>query len=161
MNTKSMLLAAGLGGVAMAFLTAVPLVGIFGSCCCLWAGLWGSGILSVWIYRQTDKTLPALSVGQGVLLGLLAGVVGAVLGSIFGGLVSLISGGVSSAAYLDYMNQVPGMSEYMNESSRQMIEQFASTGSNILVSTLCNFVLYPVFGMIGGLIGTALIWKKQ
>jgi hypothetical protein len=159
MNTKSLLLAAGLGGVAMALLTDIPLVGILGSCCCLWVGLWGGGILSVWIYRQSDKTQPALSVGQGVLLGLLAGLVGAVLGSILGGVFSLISGGISSAAYMDYLNQA-GMSQYMDSSTQQIIDQVASTGSNILVSTLCKFVLYPVFGMIGGLIGTALIWKK-
>jgi hypothetical protein len=113
----------------------------------------------VWIYRQSDKTQPALSVGQGVLLGLLAGLVGAVLGSILGGVFSLISGGISSAAYMDYLNQA-GMSQYMDSSTQQIIDQVASTGSNILVSTLCKFVLYPVFGMIGGLIGTALIWKK-
>ncbi len=160
MNTKSMLLAAGLGGVAMALLSAIPLIGILGSCCCLWAGLWGSGILSVWIYRQSDKAQPGLSVGQGVLLGVLAGLVGAVLASILGGLSSLIFGGVSSTAYLDYVNQVPGMAESLDETSRQMIEQFASTSSNFLVSTLCNFVIYPFFGLIGGLIGTALIWKK-
>jgi hypothetical protein len=160
MNSRSMLLAAGIGGVVMALLADLPLIGILGSCCCLWVGLWGGGILTVWIYRQSDKTQPALSVGQGVLLGLLAGLVAAVLGSIIGGLFSLISGGVSSAMYMDYLNQA-GMSEYMNSTTRQMIDQMAATGGSILIGTLCKFVIYPLFGMLGGLIGSALIWKKS
>ena len=160
MNTKSMLLAGGLAGVAMGILAAIPLLGIVSSCCCLWAGLWGCGILAVWIYRMSEKAQPGLTIGQGVLLGLAAGLVGAVIASILGIISSLLFTAVDSTAYLDMLDQIPGMSESLPAESREMIEQYASTTGNVLVGSLCNFVIYPFFGMIGGLIGTALIWKK-
>jgi hypothetical protein len=160
MNTKSMLLAAGLGGLAMGILASIPLIGIVSSCCCLWAGLWGCGILAVWIYRMSDKTQPGLTIGQGVLVGLAAGVVGAVLASILGALSSLIFSGVNTANYLDMMNQIPGVSDSLDETSRELIRQYTATSGSLLFSTCCNFVIYSFFGMVGGLIGTGLIWKK-
>ena len=75
MNMKSVLLASGLAGAAMGLLGSIPLVSIVSSCCCLWVGIWGCGILAVWIYRMSEKTQPGLTIGQGVVLGLIAGVV--------------------------------------------------------------------------------------
>jgi hypothetical protein len=160
MNTKSMLLAGGLAGVAMGLIASLPFVGIISSCCCLWVGLWACGILAVFIYRMSEKTQPGLTIGQGILLGLIAGVVGAVIGSILGALVSLVSGGVDTVAYMSSIEQIPGMSDSLDEPTRRMITQLMSTSGNILFNTLCNFILYPVFGMVGGLIGAGLIWKK-
>jgi flagellar biosynthesis protein FlhB len=87
--------------------------------------------------------------------------VGAVLASIFGALSSLIFGGMSSTAFMDYLNQIPGAADSLDASSRQMLEQFAATSGSILFSTVCNFVIFPVFGMVGSLIATALIWKNN
>ncbi len=159
MNTKSMLIAAGVAGVIMAILSVIPVINCL-NCLC-WAGIWGSGILAVLLYRTTNKAQPGLTVGQGILLGLLAGAVGAVLVSIWGGLSTLIFGSMSNAAFMDYLNQIPGATESLDASSRQMIDQFAATSGNIFFSTCCNFVIYPLFGMIGGLIGTGLIWKDN
>jgi hypothetical protein len=161
MNTKSMLIAGGLAGIVMGILAAIPLIGILSSCCCLWAGLWGCGILAVLFYRMSNKTQPGLTIGQGVVLGLLAGAVGALLASILGGISSLVFGGMSGAAYMDYINQIPGAAESLDASSRQIIEQAAATSSSILFSTCCKFVIFPLFGMIGGLIGAGLIWKNN
>jgi hypothetical protein len=162
MNTKSMLLAGGLAGIGMGVLAAIPLIGILSSCCCLWAGLWGCGILAVLLYRMSNKAQPGLTVGQGVVLGLLAGAVGAVLVSIFGAISSLVFGTMSSStAYMDYFNQIPGAADSLDASSRQIIDQFAAMSGSILVSTCCNLVIFPLFGMIGGLIGTGLIWKNN
>ncbi|MFN2299470.1 MAG: hypothetical protein ACK2UB_11515 [Anaerolineales bacterium] len=160
MNTKSMLLAGGLAGVVMGLIASLPFVGIISSCCCLWAGLWGCGVLAVWIYRLSEKTQPRLTIGQGVLLGLIAGAVGAVIGSILGALFNMVSAGVETASIMSYMDQVPGMSDSLDPSQRQIINQIMSTSGNILFNTICNFIRYPLFGMAGGLIGAGLIWKK-
>ncbi len=159
MNTKSMLIAAGVAGVVMAILGIIPVVNCI-NCLCA-AGIWGSGILAVLLYRTINKDQPGLTIGQGIVLGLVAGAVGAVLVSIWSGLSTLIFGSISNAAYMDYLNQIPGASESLDASSRQMIEQFTATSGNFLFSTCCKFVIYPFFGMIGGLIGTGLIWKSN
>jgi hypothetical protein len=160
MNMKSVLLAAVLAGGAMGLLGAIPLVSFVSSCCCLWVGIWGCGILAVWIYRLSEKTQPGLSIGQGLLLGLIAGVVGAVIVSFLGAIANLVFTGLQSSNPMDALNQIPGMSDSLDENSRQLIEQYAATSGSILFSTLCNFILYPFFGLVGGLIGSALIWKK-
>jgi hypothetical protein len=161
MNTKSMLLAGGLAGIVMGVLAAIPLIGILSSCCCLWAGLWGCGILAVWVYRLSNKTQPSLTVGQGVLLGLGAGLVGAVIVSIFGAISSVLFSGSSAAQYSQMIEQMESMGTEIPAEYAQIFEQYFSAAGNILVSTLCNFVIFPLFGMIGGLIGTALIWKNN
>jgi hypothetical protein len=161
MNTKSMLLAGGVAGIVMGVLAAIPLIGTVSSCCCLWVGLWGCGILAVWIYRISDKAQPNLTIGQGVILGLIAGLVGAVLVSIFGAITSVLFAGSSSAQFTQMMRQLEDMGTTVPAEYTSMLEQYASATGNILVSTLCNFVVYPLFGMIGGLIGTGLIWKKS
>jgi hypothetical protein len=160
MNTKSMLLAGGLAGVAMALLGAIPLIGITNTCCCLWVGIWGSGILAVLIYRMSEKAQPGLTVGQGAILGVVAGLVGAVLVSILGVITSVLFAGANTAAYADMIKQLQGMSDTIPPEYTQMLEQYTATTGNVLVSSLCNFVIYPVFGVIGGVIGTAIIWKK-
>jgi len=159
MNSRSMLLAAGIGGVVMAIVSAMPVLSCVNLCC--WAGIWGSGILAIFIYRSTEKTQPDLTVGQGLVLGLLTGAVAAVLMTIWGIFSSLLFTGTSTAmAYQNLMDQIPGGANALPEASRQMITQMMSLTGNVLVSSICNFVVYPFFGLIGGLIATALIWKK-
>jgi hypothetical protein len=158
MNTRTMLLAAGIGGVVMSIVSAVPVVSCINICC--WAGIWGSGILSVFIYRSLEKTQPDLTVGQGLVLGLVAGAVAAVLMTVWGVITNLLFAGAGTAAYLDMLNQIPGATDSMPSAYRQMLEQMANTGGSLLISSFCNFVIYPFFGLIGGLSATALICKK-
>lgn len=160
MNNKSLMIAAGIGGVVMGLVSGIPGLSLVNCLCC--AGLWGSGILAVFLYRATNKEQPGLSVGQGALLGLLAGLVGGVLGAILSGIGGLILGaGADPAAALAQFQQIPGAEEYLSQIPPEMLSGASGAGGNFFSSLLCNVVLYPLFGALGGVIATALIWKKS
>jgi uncharacterized membrane protein len=159
MNTRSMLIAAGVAGVVMALVSDIPFISLV-NCCC-WAGIWGSGILAVLLYRMIESKNPGLTVGQGVALGLITGLIGAVLGTVIGLFTSLLFSGFGTASYLTQLEDIPGMSDALPQASREMLRQFGGALGGAVFGAVCNFILYPLFGMLGSVIGTALIWKKQ
>ena len=156
MNSKSMLIAAGVGGLIMLVLTKIPLISLCLNCL-FCVSYWGSGILTVWLYRQLEKENPGLDIGQGIILGLLAGVAGAILASLVGAIFS--GAGVLSA--LDSIRNVPGFSTRFPALSDSMLHSATSFGGGLFGGLICNLVLYPVFGAIGGAIAAGLIWKKK
>jgi hypothetical protein len=155
MNSKSMIIAAGVGGLVMVLLTKIPVISCLNCLFCV--SYWGSGILTVWIYRQTEKENPGLATGQGILLGLLAGVVAAVFGSIVGAIFS----GTSALASLDMLKNIPGMSDQVSSMSGDILRQATSVGGGLIGGFVCNLVIYPLFGALGGAIAAGLIWKKK
>jgi hypothetical protein len=158
MNTKSMLIAAGIGGVIMALLSIIPFVSCGNYACCVW--VWGSAIVAVFIYRMFEKNQPGLTTGQGMVLGLAAGLVGAVLVTIWLLISNVIFAGSNAAAYEQAMQQVQQMYGTMPEGYDEMMKQFSSPGTSALVGAVCYFILLPLFGAIGGAIATGVIWKK-
>jgi hypothetical protein len=155
MNSKSMLFAAGVGGLIMLFLTKIPLISCLNCLFCV--SYWGSGILTVWLYRQMEKDQPGLDIGQGILLGVLAGVVGAVLASLAGAIFA----GTNALSALDSIRNVPGLSDRFPALSGDMLRSTMAFGGGLFTGLLCNLVLYPLFGAIGGAIATGIIWKKK
>lgn len=155
MNSKSMLIAAGIGGVIMLVLTKIPLISCLNCLFCV--SYWGSGIFTVWFYRQMEKANPGLDVGQGIILGLLAGVAGAILASFVGAIFS----GAGALSALDSIRNVPGLSGRVPGLSESMLRGAASFGGGLFGGLICNLVLYPLFGGIGGAIAAGLIWKKK
>jgi hypothetical protein len=149
MNTRSFLLAALIGGAIMGFLGNIPILNFINCFLCAW--VWLSGILAVYLYRRFELANPALSVGQGLALGAVAGVIGAIIGAIVGA----IFGGLGAAALVSSLRNMPGY----DPSSMDTFTNLIAGGGFSLISLSCNLVLYALFGAIGGLIGTALIWK--
>ena len=148
MNTRAFLLSALVGGLIMAVLSNFPLLNLLNCVLCAW--VWLSGILAVFFYRRFNAANPALSVGQGLALGAVAGVIGAIIGSI----VSAIFSTAGTAALLSYLKSVPGYSSDLDQ-----FTNLAGVGGFSFLCLAGNLVLYSLFGAIGGLIGTALIWK--
>ncbi len=153
MNSKSMLIAAGVGGLIMLVLTKIPVISCLNCLFCV--SFWGSGILTVWLYRQLEKDQPGLDIGQGIVLGLLAGVAGGILAA----LVGAIFAGTNVLSALDSIRNVPGLSDRFPALSG--LRSTTSIGAGIFGGLLCNLVLYPLFGAVGGAIATGLIWKKK
>ena len=149
MNTRAFLLAALLGGLVMAVLSNFPVLNLLNCLLCAW--VWLSGILAVFFYRRFETVNPALSIGQGLALGAVAGVVGAIIGAILGA----IFGGLGLAAVMNSVKSMPG---YDPSSMDQFTNLIAGGGISIF-SMFCNGIFYALFGAVGGLIGTALIWK--
>jgi hypothetical protein len=155
MKSSSMLVAAGVGGLIMLALTKIPLISCLNCLFCI--GIWGSGILTVWFYRQMEKDQPGLDIGQGILLGILAGVAAAVLASVVGAVFS----GANTLASLDQLRNVNGVSERFPFLSGYYFQRATLFSGSLIGGLLCNLILYPLFGAIGGAIATGIIWKKK
>jgi hypothetical protein len=159
MNTKNMLLAVGLAGLAMGFLSGIPILKWIN--CLLCVGLWGSGILAVWLYRTMGKDRPGLSLGQGALLGALAGLAGALVSTFLTTVTGLLFGGTSMLSQMEMLRNIPGMSSYVSQVPSTLLTSTANSLRGFFVSLICTGILYPIFGALGGLLATGLIWKKS
>ena len=100
-----------------------------------------------------EKDQPGLDTGQGIILGLLAGVTGAVLASLF----SAIFARTSALSALDAIRNIPELSERFPALSGDVLRGTTSFGVGLFGGLLCNLVLYPLFGAIGGAIATGII----
>jgi hypothetical protein len=148
MNTRAFLLSALLGGLIMAVLSSFPILNFLNCLLCAW--VWLSGILAIFFYRRFNAANPALSIGQGLALGAVAGVIGAIISAI----ISAIFGGLGLAAVASTLRNMPGYTSDMD-----IFTNLIAGGGFSLLSMLCNGVIFALFGAVGGLIGTALIWK--
>lgn len=144
LNTRSLLIAGLIAGVAIGLLSSIPLI----SCvnCLLFGWVWLGGIAAVYLYRQNEHQL-YLTTTQGIVIGALAGVVGAIVG----GVVGLLLAGLSTA-FSEMLTRLAG------ESGTVIPGFLLGAGASVFRIVLDVF-LYAIFGAIGGIIATALIWK--
>ncbi len=144
LNTRSLVPAALIAGVAIGLLSNIPLIACVN--CLLFAWVWGGGIGAVYLYRQRENR-PYLTIAQGILIGLAAGLVGAVVG----GIASLLFGGLT-AAFSSTIANLAG------DNSRVLPSFLFNAGFSFL-RLIGDLFLYGILGAIGGLIATGLIWK--
>jgi len=148
MNTRAFLLSALIAGAIVAVLGNVPVVNFINCILCAW--VWGGGILAVFLYQRFEKTAPLLSVGQGAGLGAATGLVGALIGGVVSAIFNALFSAINLASYLNSVSQ----------SSPEVAQFLSMLISKSLVILCINLFLYTAFGVIGGLIATAVIWKK-
>jgi hypothetical protein len=156
MNMRAFALSALIAGVVMGVLGNIPIVNIFNCLLCMW--VWLSAILAVFLYRRFAPEAAFLSVGEGAGLGAVAGVIGAVVGAV----VSLMFNALFASAGFDpavVLQQLQAQGFDLPPGAMPAIQALAGTGS-VIVSMLCNGIVYAIFGAIGGIIAAALIWKK-
>jgi hypothetical protein len=145
MNTRSLLIASGSAGIAMALLSNLPLIYLGNCLACLW--LWSAGMFGAWIYRRSENSI---TTGQGVVIGLISGLIGAVLGAILG----TIFGGVGLASLL--ASQSGDVQQLFGEAAGS----FTFAGMMSLIYLVFNIFIYPLFGAIGGAIGSVIFAPK-
>jgi hypothetical protein len=144
-----------LGGVFIGVLSALPFVGSANACCCLWVVV--GGVLTVYLQQQSS---PAdLEVSEAALGGLVAGAIGALINTAV--MTLLISNGAAGAsieqslrAALDRSPEVP------IEVRDRLFALFSSRTLPVLIAAI-TVPTYAVFGMLGALLGRALLKKKS
>jgi hypothetical protein len=151
MNTRAFLLSALITGAIVALLGNIPIINFVNCFLCAW--VWGGGILAVFFYQRFEHVNPLLSVGQGAGLGAVAGGIGGLIGGVISAIFNAIFGAMNIAGALSSITQSsPELAQYL---------PYLIGGSGFELVTLCiNLFLYAAFGAIGGVIATALIWKK-
>jgi hypothetical protein len=144
LNTRSLLTAGLIAGIAIGLLSNIPVIACVN--CLLLAWVWGGAIGAVYLYRQRENQ-PPLTMTQGLVIGVVAGVIGAIIG----GIASLLLGGLTAAA-------MTAMETTLGTNNVDIPSFLVSTGFNI-IGVILSIVIYAIVGAIGGLIATGLIWK--
>lgn len=145
LNSRSLLLSALIAGVGVGLLSHIPLIACIN--CLLFAWVWGGGIGAVYLYRRYEHQ-PFVNTTQGLVLGALAGVVGAIIGGIVAAMFSGLS--VATSSFLQNLAGENG----------SQIPTFLLNSGFSLIGVFVNIIIYAIFGAIGGLIATNLIWKN-
>jgi hypothetical protein len=144
-----------LGGVFIGVLSALPFISAANCCCCLWVV--AGGVLSVYLRQQNSPV--AIQPSEGALMGLIAGAIGGIIAAVLGYAVALMMGPWQN----DFMQRILEANQDTPPEVRQMMERMMSGGAMGAVAVmgmLVNVVVYSVFGLLGGLLGT-VIFKKN
>ena len=141
------------GGLFIGVLSALPFVSALNACCCLW--VIAGGVLTAYLLQERS-TLP-ITAADGAITGLLAGAIGAVLASVLGALLTLLQG-VSGPESFDQMisrGDLPPELGRLLEGVRDLPPAVWYLGPLFVF-----LVVFPIFGLLGGLLGVALFKRS-
>jgi uncharacterized membrane protein YeaQ/YmgE (transglycosylase-associated protein family) len=137
------------GGLFIGVLSVLPLVKFGNVCCCLWVV--AGGVLAAWLAQSNRPQ--SLRAADGALLGLMAGIIGAVIATP----ISLVFSDWERNMMLRFMDSADAE---IPAEVREMIENSATGAVGHVISFVMNLVLFAIFGLLGGLLGSA-IFKKN
>jgi len=141
MNTRSVAISAGVGGLAAGLLSSFPGLSCLNYVLCLW--VWVGGALAVYIYSRMEQK-PVTS-GQGAILGALSGLVGALILSALS-----LAFGALAMSFLAMTNR---------EASDQLLPMFTTQGIVFVLSIFFYLIIFPGIGALAGLIGVEMFGK--
>ena len=146
------------GGLIIGFISAVPILQFVNCFCC--AGVLAGGFLSVFFYKSnfTPDTPPYTS-GDCLAVGAIAGVIGAVVSTLLTMMFLAMFGDVAREFLLKFLEnpslQIP---EEALQQIRTALEEAPGGVASVVIDLISGLILYPIFGLLGGLIGYA-VWK--
>ena len=153
-------------GFGAAVLTTIP--GVQTIACCLLVPV--ASAISIFLYKKSQPELIKIQTGTGIFLGLLTAVFAALFASGFEIIITyitrtsdLVTSMPQAEKVVKDMNLGPAAEESM-EILKQMVSEIQSKGFSFLYAfliTTTNLITYSIFGMLGGLIGTAIINKRN
>jgi hypothetical protein len=145
-----------LGGAFIGVLSSLPFLSYLNACCCLWVVV--GGLVAAWVLQQNQPR--AITTADGVLVGLLAGVFGALIGAVVQVVLSPVQRNLDLYLFDSFgrmMGDVPPMVD-------EIIEQRRSGPAVSLVgivgSLVVSLIIWPIFAMLGGLLGAAIFARK-
>ena len=153
-------------GFGASVITIIP--GFSSFACCLVIPI-AAGI-SIGLFKKTNPDIIKIQTGTAVLLGLMTGLFAAVFASSFEIILTYFT---KSNELVLAMPQTEDMIRQMNlgtaaEDSiklmKQMIFHIQTKGFSILYSiliTLSNLLTFSIFGMLGGVLGAAIINRRS
>jgi hypothetical protein len=142
------------GGLLIGVLSSLPFVSVFNACCCLWVVV--GGVLTSYLLQES-RSAP-LTAGDGAVGGLLAGAIGAVITSVVSGLIAAVTGANVRAAF----EQMLERGGDLPPGAVNVIEQMRDipTAAWVAISLVATLIIYPIFAMLGGLLGVAMFKRN-
>ncbi|MGD0590814.1 MAG: hypothetical protein ABSA44_08455 [Bacteroidota bacterium] len=166
----SKLRAAVLGGLIVGTISGLPGLNFLNCCCC--AGILFGGAMAVYLYRQEfTNEMPPMESSDALVLGIMAGIIGALITTFLSAMVSLILGPVETEMVRNFLDKFgqkfensgslpPGTMDDLRDKLELAMKEGRTIGG-ILRSLVYALILYPIFSMLGGLIGFGIFGKKK
>ena len=159
-----------LGGLIIGAISGIPGLNLLNCCCC--AGILLGGAMSVYLYKhEFTAEMPPMESSDALILGIIAGIVGALVTTFLSAMISLILGPVETEMMRNFMvkltqkledrGSVPqGTLDNMRDQFEMAMKEGGTVGG-ILRSLVYALILYPIFSMLGGLIGYGIFGRKK
>ena len=158
-----------ISGVVIGVVAAIPGLSLINCCCC--AGVWLGGVLAMYLYKQQfTEGMPPLESSDALMLGLMAGVIGAFVAACINVLIFVTFGPVEAelvksiiGKVLDRLSEQGSMPSDMVETLKEQIDQSikdAGRMSNIFGGLFITLIVYPIFTILGALLGYAIFRPK-
>lgn len=152
----SKLMPALYGGIIIGAISGIPFISLINCLCC--AGVLFGGFMSVYFYKK-DLTpeMPPLVSNDGLALGAIAGLIGAVISNILSGILVMAIGNVTGEVMLRMMER---FRDSMPPESWDQMEEGMRKGGISVMNVVISLIIYPIFGLLGGLIGYSVFKPK-
>jgi hypothetical protein len=139
-----------LGGLLIGVLSALPFVG---TCCCLW--VIAGGVLTTYLLQE--RSTSPVTAGDASLAGLLAGVFGALISTLLAQMIALAQGTTAT----DAINELLGRGELPPQmtGALERVRDFPAAWF-VIGSLVVSLVIFPIFSMLGALLGVAMFKKN-
>jgi uncharacterized protein YqgC (DUF456 family) len=149
-TTTSKLQPALIGGLVTGVLSALPFIGAFNACCCLWVV--AGGVTAAYLLQ--DREPNSIQVGDGAIVGLMAGVIGAFVYLILSIPITLLMAPMMGA----FTDRIVNEGNFPPE-VREMLTSGIGTAAGIILGFFAYLAAGIVFSTLGGILGT-LIFRK-
>jgi hypothetical protein len=159
-----------LGGLIIGAITGTPVISILNMCCCC-GGVMLCGMMSLYLYRQEFKEdVQLLESSDALIVGIMTGLAGAFIGTILAVLINFILGPIDKQIMIKLLSWAESQgslppdtlikADEMMQTFQKSIEEGIKL-RDILGNLLFNLIIYPIFSMLGGLIGFGIFGKKK
>ena len=163
-----------IGGSIMAIISTVPYLNMLNCLCC--AGIMLGGIAAVYFYQKSlPVNAPPLKTKYGVILGAFAGVFGAILETLITVFtIKYFAQNYFDSAYIEIERSIDQLHENGSEIPLILIQvqdtiasfaqEIAEHGFSFILTIIIlvfNTFKDVLFGLLGGLLGVAILQKKN
>lgn len=150
------------GTFIMTSISVLPFINFVNLFFC--SGIMLGGLAGVFIYnKQIENTQTDLNSKDGVMIGILCGILSGILVSAFNFAFMLMSKQNpvdETLSFLKDFSLPPEIVVQMNKFSDEF-NQYGFSPTISIVSLFSNLIIYPLFGMIGAVLGVTIIKKKK
>jgi len=153
-------------GFGAAVLSTIP--GIKNLNCCLIIP--AAAFLSLYLYNKSTGIDSPIKLNKALSYGLITGLIAALFSSLFDILITFITHSNDLVIGLEQTEEamrdlnLGALMDASIELMRTMVKEIKETGFSALyfvMITISNFFIFSVFGMLGGLLGMAVLNKKN
>lgn len=148
------------GGVIIGVISGIPFLNFINCLCC--AGVLLGGFLAVFFYKSDLTEQTPLTNGDALSVGVLAGFFGAIVSTLLSAVLIYTVGNLAGEAMYDLVEGLYDKMGILDQMSPDQLEQLETMKASELspFSILSAFIIYPLFGLLGGLIGYAVYKPK-